>query len=33
MTIDHLPELRALNAKFINNFVTNDVASQRRDPA
>ncbi len=27
MTIDHLPELRALNAKFINNFVTNDVAS------
>lgn len=27
---DALPRLRALNARFIHNFVTNDVASHRR---
>jgi hypothetical protein len=27
MNKDPLPELRALNARFINNFVTNDVPS------
>src|SRR5258706_12818573 len=27
MSVDQLPELRTLNARFIHNFVTNDVKS------